>query len=245
MNLPIRLAIFISGGGTTMAAVIEACQNGVLKGLAEVVLVVASKDTASGIAKAEAAGIPVVVVCRKDFLTEDDYVNVLAGSCKDHKVRAIFMCGWLPHMPTDLIVKFAGRIFNQHPGPLRKNHLDFGGDGMYGIHVHAAVLKYIRQIQRPLRTEATVHRVTPIKDEGAVVQRIPCEVDIVNDTPEALQKRLLPFEHQAVIQTIMDLANHRIQELPDPKDLYLAHHAEITTLEWAKAEGVKYGKLPI
>lgn len=92
-------------------------------------------------------------------------------------------------------------MVNQHPGPLDSGRPDFGGQGMYGLRVHAARLYFVQMVNRDYWTEATAQRVASEYDKGAVLlaERVPI---LKNDTPETLQQRVLPVEHQVQIRTL-------------------------------------------
>lgn len=195
-NKPLNVAILISGGGTTMQAIIQACQSGELSGINPAV-VIASRPDAGGILKAQALGIP----------------TVLAGDLLEfldkYQIDLVSQNGWLPLTPLEVINKYPSMIINQHPGPLdpgRGN--DFGGQGMYGARVFCATLIYTQLTKQDFDTELTTHFVTKNFDEGdlirvtkSTIKYIPDLADFVSAT-QKLQSELLPLEHQNVIATL-------------------------------------------
>jgi formyltetrahydrofolate-dependent phosphoribosylglycinamide formyltransferase len=184
-----KVAVFISGGGTNLQAILDAERGGTLPGV-DVKLVVSSRKTAYGLERARLAGVPAVVV-RKDSLEK------LAPLMETHGIEFIVLAGYLSILPVGLVERFAGRIINTHPAliPL------FSGKGFYGLHVHEAVLASGMKV-----TGATVHLV----DEGIDTGRILTQkaVDILpDDTPETLQRRVLEVEHKLLVGVLRDMAS--------------------------------------
>lgn len=234
----LRLAAFISGGGTTMQAVFHACRiGGVLHALIEPVLVIASRPDAGGIEKARAAGLrddQIAVVRRKAFPTDETFGEELLRQVTAARADVIGQYGWLKWTPANVVRGFPGTMINQHPGPLDPGHPDFGGDGMFGMRVHAARLVFVHAIARrdQLWTEATAQFVDPVFDRGALIatQRVPILPD---DTPETLQARVLPYEHATQINALRLLAHGEVRPL-DRRGERLVLPKEIPLLEAAK-----------
>ena len=236
---PLRLAIFISGGGTTMESVLRACREKRLKHV-HPVLVIASRSGAGGIPKAKAAGMhpaDVVVLRKKDFPGNGvPFGRAILGECEKRSVHAIWQCGWSVLTPPCVVRAYEGRIFNQHPGPLDAGRPDFGGQNMRGLAVHEAVVQFSRRIRRFRCTQATVHRVTEKYDEGRIVG-VRCLPILPDDSAETLAARLLPLEHELVIETIRDFALWGgLQELRWKKPLIRPR--EVSVLEAAKAAAI-------
>ncbi|MBI2029137.1 phosphoribosylamine--glycine ligase [Candidatus Gottesmanbacteria bacterium] len=190
MKKALRLAILISGSGTTMEAIIKACKFGKLKEKIDPVVVISSNSAALGIEKAKKLGIKVEVVKNRKNLLK---------TLKKYKPDIVSQNGWLPLTPIDVIRAYKNRIYNQHPAPLDpKNHLHFGGKGMYGLAVHAKILDFQKRAGRNFPTEATIHRVSKEFDTGEVIARKQVPV-YMSDTPEILAKRVLPIEHKLFI----------------------------------------------
>lgn len=208
-----KIALLISGGGTTMEAIIRACKNQTLQNV-EPVLVVASKPTAGGIQKAKALGIKdedIVILEPKSFASADSFGEALLLECKKRDVDFIGQYGWLVKTPDNVCEAYKGMIVNQHPGPLDNGRPDFGGTGMYGMRVHQARLEFVRATNHDFWTEATAHRVTSVFDEGKIVKRKQIPI-FQNDTSELLQARVLPIEHEIQIEALRDFANNTVVE---------------------------------
>lgn len=227
----LRFASLISGGGSTFEAMARATkENGELHGIATPAVVISSKKGVAGLKKAEELGIPTELVIRKDYETTESYNDALIQALDKHSPDVITLNGFLVKISENLIDKYADGIFNQHPGPVP----EFGGPGMYGRRVHAAVLLFARKtkMHEPF-TEAIAQRVDPEFDAGAVVKSR--RVDIYNsDTVDDLQERVLPVEHQVQIELLKDVANGVLQELSN-RHLFASTDTEIHSLQEAKA----------
>lgn len=235
----LNLAICISGGGTTMREILRACRDHRLPHV-NPALVVSSRLDAGGIDKARAEGLSgenIAVIIRKSFESPDAFGEAILRECRLRDVDLIAQCGFIPIMPSNVIVAYQSMIFNQHPGPLDRARPGFGGKGMYGLAVHHAVLYFAQRIGRPFRTEATVHRVTCEVDGGAILGIRPVEIIEGDDAPK-LAARVLPHEHSLVIETIL-----RFSELGGAQEIHreypLIRTDEETLLNEAKDAGAK------
>jgi phosphoribosylglycinamide formyltransferase-1 len=180
---PHRLAICLSGGGSTAEAILEAAARGRLPGV-EPVLVVSSDPVAGGVQKAQQRGVPVQVMPRSAHPSQKAYGAALLRLFTDHAITLISLNGWLPLMPAAVVDAYRGRIINQHPGPLdpERGH-DFGGAGMFGQRVLAARIAYCWATRSDFWTEATVHHVTERFDEGRLISTTP--VPLPSQLPSA------------------------------------------------------------
>ena len=216
-----KLAILISGSGTTMQAVIKACQSG--KIFMDVACVISSSATAGGIKKAKDLGINsenIVVIDPNNFKNADKKIDQKTFGLKLIKelrlrgVTVVTQNGWLPLTSKFIIDEYRGKIFNQHPGPLP----DFGGKGMYGRRVHAARIIFTRLIKRDFWTEAIVQKVHKDFDKGLVVKS--ARVDILpGDTVDDLRKRVLQFEHKIQIELLQDVVKGQIKKEAERRSL--------------------------
>lgn len=243
LSINMKIALLISGGGTTMEAIIKATKSGVLLGV-EPVLVIASRSDAGGIEKAKALGIKdedIVVLKPKDFETSELFGEAILEECKKRNVEFIGQYGWMVKTPLSVCEAYKGKIVNQHPGPLDlAGHGDFGGAGMYGMRVHEARLQFVKMVNRDFWTEATCHRVTANFDEGVIVKRKQVPI-FQNDTAEILQARVLPVEHEVQIEALKDFMNNTVTEFKRETPLVLPGEEEI--LEECKKNAIaKYPK---
>lgn len=234
----IRVAFLISGGGTTMEAIIKATQNGSLKNIAPI-LVITSKENTGGISKAKNLGIlekNILIINPKNFKTEEEFGKKIIEECKKRDVDFIGQYGWLVKTPQNVCEAFEGKIVNQHPGPLDNGRPDFGGVGMYGKRVHQARIEFVRRTNHDFWTEATTHFVTKEFDEGKIIKRKQIPI-FPNDTAETLQARLLPVEHEVQIETLKDFSEGKVKEFFRETPLVLPN--EEKTLEECKELAIK------
>lgn len=207
----LRLALFISGGGSTASFIIRRSQRKSTK--ITPVLVVASKENIVGIESVQSAGFPkknIFIIDRLLFKNSEKFGSELLKVCKKLSIDYIGQYGWLPLTPINLITAYKDRIINQHPGPLDHRGNDFGGKGMYGRRVHAAVLYFRRITRHDFWTEATSHFVTSEFDKGGVIGRKKITIDPA-DTVESLQAKVLPFEHKLQFEVIQKLAENKCE----------------------------------
>ncbi|HUC88587.1 MAG TPA: formyltransferase family protein [Candidatus Paceibacterota bacterium] len=233
-----KIALLISGGGTTMQAIIKACKDNALQGVVPA-LVIASKEGIGGIQKALDLGIKekdILVLNPKAFADNSLYGEAILAECKKRNVDFIGQYGWLVKTPSNVIEAYKNMIINQHPGPLDTGRPDFGGVGMYGMRVHQARLEFVRRTNKDFWTEATAHRVTVDFDEGKIVKRKQVPI-FQNDTAEILQARVLPIEHEVQIETLRDFANGNVSEFIRETPLVLPSEEKI--LEECKQLAIK------
>lgn len=187
-SLPIKLAVLISGGGTTLQNLIDVIARGELAATIEIVI--ASRPGLGGIARAEAAGLPVYVATRKAFDSVESFSDHIFSACEAAEVDLVCLGGWLQLLR--IPQAWLGRVMNIHPSLLP----DFGGKGMFGHHVHAAVLAAGRT-----ESGCTVHFVNNAYDAGPVISQDRCPV-LPNDTAETLAARVFKLEKKAYPRAI-------------------------------------------
>ncbi|MBI2598906.1 hypothetical protein HYW40_01690 [Candidatus Curtissbacteria bacterium] len=235
--MKIKVASLISGGGTTMEAIGKACLSGEIP--FDLVCVISSDPKAGGIGKAKNLGIAeadILVINPEDFridgkVDQEKFGQAIMTELKKRKVDVVLQNGWMPLTPKNVIDEYQGAIFNQHPGPVP----EFGGRGMYGQRVHAAVLEFRKMTGRDFSTEAICQRVDPDFDMGAVVKSAQIEIRD-DDTAESLAARVLPIEHRVQVELLKDLASGNVHEVTRPP-IVLAGEEKI--LEAAKQKAIK------
>ena len=199
-----RLAILISGGGTTMAEIIKAAKSGLLD--LDISCVISSNPDADGLNKAKDLG-----VSSKDILIispqpREYFGQRLLKELKSRDVTLIGQHGWLPLTPEIIIQNYPDKIFNQHPG---NPHL-FGGKGMWGLTVHQAALNFYQQTNKEENAWMIVQKVAPEFDGGKVLAATPIKIQ-KTDTTFTLQSRCLSVEHQNVINFYQNLLKNTLQ----------------------------------
>ncbi|MCF8225673.1 MAG: phosphoribosylglycinamide formyltransferase [Bacteroidales bacterium] len=175
-----NIAIFASGSGTNAENIIQHFRT---NSESRVQLVLCNKPGAGVIDRAEDNQIPVYLFSRED-LYESDYV---LRQLTEHRIDFIVLAGFLWLVPSNLIRKFPGSIVNIHPALLPK----YGGKGMYGSRVHAAVLE-----NHEKKSGITIHYVNDKYDEGNIIFKAKCKVS-PDDTPDSLAEKVheLEYEH--------------------------------------------------
>ncbi len=196
--MSMRVAVCVSGGGSNLVALLEEFAGG---SDVEIVLVISNRPSAGGLERARERGIPAVVL--RDPADAVEWIGLL----ERHQVQLIVLAGYLRLVPRAVIQRWQGRILNIHPGPLP----EFGGQGMYGLRVHAAVLESGRK-----ESAATVHLVDEEYDRGPVLAAAPVPV-LPGDTPETLAARVLRAEHRLLPAVVRAAARagHPVA-LPEP-----------------------------
>jgi len=182
---PVRLAVLVSGGGTNLQALLDALRE---SPLARVARVISNRPDAGALARARQAGVPATVL--RD---PGDAAELLAALGDAHLV---VLAGYLKLVPAAVISRFRGRMINIHPALLP----DFGGPGMYGRRVHAAVLA-----SGAKESGATVHFADEEFDRGAIIAQEKVHVE-PGDTPDTLAARVLEAEHRLLPRVVLDLA---------------------------------------
>ena len=175
-----RIAVLVSGGGTNLQALIDACASGVIKS-GEISAVISSKEGVYALRRAEKAGIPTATVDRRSFSGRADFEKALAACIDGAGAQLIILAGFMCILSEEFTRRYDGRIINVHPSLIPS----FCGEGFYGLHVHEAALA--RGVKL---TGATVHFVNEIPDGGRIIMQKAVEVRD-DDTPEQLQRRVM------------------------------------------------------
>ena len=181
----VRVAVLASGGGTNLQALLDALTN---SPLARVARVITNRPQAGALERARTSGIPTTVL--RD---PDDAAELLAAL---GDAQLVVLAGYLKLVPASVVARFRGRMINIHPALLPA----FGGPGMYGHHVHEAVLA-----SGAKESGVTVHFVDEAFDRGAIIaqERVPVGP---GDTPDTLAARVLEAEHRLLPNVVLDLA---------------------------------------
>ncbi len=185
-----NIAVLISGSGTDMQSVIDACKAGKIDG--RVCVVISSKDGVFGLTRAANEGIPSFVFKKKDYESPEALFGAISECLKAYEIDLIVLAGYLSILSPNLIAEYRNRIINIHPSLIPS----FCGNGFYGLKVHSAVLEYGAKV-----SGATVHFVDEGADTGAIIlqEAVPVKE---NDTPETLQARILEVEHQILPRAV-------------------------------------------
>ena len=194
---PLRLAVFASGGGSNLGALLDAIRAGTVD--AAVTVVVTDRGGIGAIDRAIAAGIDVRTVAPSAYPSERELADALLSVLRAARAEAVVLAGYLRRIPAAVVSAYDGRIVNVHPALLPA----FGGAGMYGRHVHAAVLA-----SGARESGCTVHLVDAEYDRGPILAQVRVPV-MDGDTPETLAARVLAEEHRLLPAVVATLARER------------------------------------
>ncbi|UCD76387.1 MAG: phosphoribosylglycinamide formyltransferase [Phycisphaerales bacterium] len=197
MSQPLRIGALLSGGGRTLMNIADRIDNGSLN--AEVVLVISSRTSASGVERSQDRGFEVRVARKKDFETEDALHDAITAWLLEKEVDLVCLCGYLRWFRLD--PPFVGKVMNIHPALLP----DFGGKGMYGEHVHRAVIAAGKT-----ESGCTVHFVDDRYDHGPTIVQRKCPV-LPDDDADSLAARVFEQECLAYPEAIRLFAEKRVR----------------------------------
>jgi phosphoribosylglycinamide formyltransferase-1 len=197
MDHPIRLAVLLSGGGTTLQNLLDRIEDGRLS--ARVVCVVASNPTAFGLERARRAGVPAFVVERKACASRDEFGQRIFAHCREAGAELVCLAGFLQLLP--IAEDFRNRVLNIHPALVPA----FSGKGFHGAHVHQAAMEAGVKV-----SGYTVHFADDEYDHGPIVLQRVVEVRD-DDTPEALAARVFEQECEAYPEAIRLFAEARLR----------------------------------
>lgn len=178
--LKTKIAVFVSGGGTNLQALIDAQRDGKIKS-GEIVLVLSSNPNAYALERAKAAGIKGVTVSRKECADSKEFEAKIIAELEKSGAELIVLAGFMSILSADFTRRYNDRIINVHPSLIPS----FCGKGYYGLAVHKAALEYGVKV-----TGATVHFVNEIPDGGRIISQKAVKIRN-NDTAETLQKRVM------------------------------------------------------
>lgn len=188
-----------SHNGSNMQAIVDACNSGALQ--AKAAVVISNNSGASALSRAKEEGIPRYHLSGKthpDFALLDE---AILGALLRHSVDTVVLAGYMKKLGPRTLSRFNGRILNIHPALLPK----FGGKGMYGMHVHEAVIE-----AGETESGVSIHVVDADYDTGPVIARARVPVE-ATDTPETLAERVLKREHTFFAETLQRIASGELR----------------------------------
>ena len=201
-----RIAVFVSGGGTNLQALLDAQRSGVLRS-GEIVLVLSSSKTAYALTRAENAGVKGIWVSRKEEGSQEAFEEKISKILSEEKIDMIVLAGFLTILSAEFTKKWPERILNIHPSLIPS----FCGKDYYGLKVHEAALSRGVKV-----TGATVHFVNEIPDGGRILLQKAVEVK-EGDTPEILQKRVMEQAEWILLPEAAEMVAKKIagQKVPE------------------------------
>ena len=199
--LKTKIAVFVSGGGTNLQALLDAQAEGKLQD-GQIVLVLSSNPGAYALQRAEKAGVSSVTVSRKDSASQAEFEAAISRELEKAGIEMIVLAGFMSILSADFTARWEKRIINVHPSLIPS----FCGKGYYGLRVHEAALRYGVKV-----TGATVHYVNEVPDGGQII--LQKAVDILpGDTPEVLQRRVMEQAEWQLLPQAAQLVAKRIRD---------------------------------
>ena len=199
--MTMNLGFFASHRGTNMQSVIDACNSGYLDG--KPALVISNNSESEALARARRVGIPAYHFSSKTLPDPVQLDQAILSALQRHRVELVILAGYMKRLGEKTLSAYQGRVINIHPALLPK----YGGEGMYGAHVHEAVIAAGDQ-----ETGVTIHLVDREYDHGDIVaqSRVPV---LKGDTAVTLAERVLEREHTFLVETLKRIIAGEI-ELP-------------------------------
>jgi len=185
-----RIAVLCSGGGTNLQALIDAVEAGTIDG--QIVLVLSNASKAYALERARRHGIPAEFVSKKQAGSDEAFNDAILARLQSAQAELVVLAGYLPIVGGQVVRAYEHRIINIHPALIPA----FCGPGMYGHHVHEAVLAYGAKI-----SGATTHFVDEQVDHGGVILQKSVPV-LEGDTPDTLAARVLTVEHEILPESV-------------------------------------------
>lgn len=177
---PVKIAVFVSGGGTNLQALIDAQESGIIKS-GRIRLVISSRSDAYALERAANAGIDAVAISKKMYGSQEAAEKEIEKKLSEYEIDLIVLAGYLSILSADFTRRWDHRIINIHPALIPS----FCGKGFYGLKVHEEALRYGVKV-----TGATTHFVNEIPDGGEIIMQKAVSVE-PGDTPEVLQRRVM------------------------------------------------------
>ena len=196
-----KIAVFVSGGGTNLQALINAQKSGIIHS-GEIVLVMADRPGAYALERAKAAGIRAEEVLRSEFPGRKAFEARVIELLEECGAELIVLAGFLCILSADFTRRYENRIINVHPSLIPS----FCGDGFYGLTVHEKALEYGVKV-----SGATVHFVNEITDGGKIIMQKAVDV-LEGDTPESLQLRIMEQAEWVILPPATELVCRQIAE---------------------------------
>jgi phosphoribosylglycinamide formyltransferase 1 len=202
LDKKIRIAVFVSGGGTNLQALMDAQKSGIIKS-GEIVLVISNKENVYALQRAQQNNIKAVTIVKDKEETVDAFENKILKCLEENNIEFIVFAGFLAILTERITRKYPNRIINIHPSLIPS----FCGKGYYGLKVHEAALNYGVKV-----TGATVHFVNEVADGGKIIAQKAVYIK-EGDTPEILQKRVMEEAEWVLLpQATEDICKKLLEE---------------------------------
>lgn len=196
----LNLAVLISGNGSNLQALIDACAQ--VDFPAQISLVISNNPDAFGLHRARDAGIKTAIINHKDYGSRGEFEDEIQAALDKQPIDLICLAGFMRILTSSFVERWPDRIINTHPSLLPK----FGGEGMYGLNVHKAVIEAGES-----ETGCSIHFVIPEVDQGPVILQKTVSVR-PEDTAESLAERVVAREHIAYPEAVKLLAGEKLKK---------------------------------
>ena len=193
-----KLAILVSGRGSNMLAIMDACEQGRLD--AKIEIVISNNADSPALVTAKEKGIKTVHLSSRTHPNPGELDEAMLNALSSNHVDLVLLAGFMKKIGPKTLVAYKGRMLNIHPSLLP----NYGGQGMYGMRVHEAVIA-----NREKETGVTIHLVDGEYDEGAILAQRPVTVE-VGDTAESIAAKVLKVEHVLYAETIQKIIDGSI-----------------------------------
>jgi phosphoribosylglycinamide formyltransferase-1 len=195
--MSLNLAVLISGSGSNLQALIDACAQEDYP--ADIKIVIANRPDAYGLERAKAAGIKAICIDHKNYTNRIEFEKEIQKELTKQEIDLICRAGFMRILTAEFIAQWPNKIINTHPALLPK----FGGEGMFGENVHRAVLEAGEQ-----ESGASIHYVIPAVDQGELILQKTVPV-LEGDTVDTLSARVIAQEHIAYPEAVRLIAESR------------------------------------
>lgn len=199
--LKTRIAVFVSGGGTNLQALIDAEKKGIIQS-GELALVISNSASAYAIQRAKDNGIPHAVILKKECGSQEAFEAKIKETLAEYGIDMIVLAGFMSILSESFTSAYPKRILNVHPSLIPS----FCGKGFYGLKVHEAALAFGVKV-----TGATVHYVNEVPDGGEIILQKAVAIRDT-DTPETLQKRVMRLAEWKILPKATEMVAKRLAE---------------------------------
>ena len=196
-----KIAVFVSGGGTNLQALIDAGKSGIIEN-GEICLVISNNEAAYALQRAADAGIPTAVITKKACGSAAAMEERIIAALEEYRIDLIVLAGFMSILSEDFTKRYDHRILNVHPSLIPA----FCGKGFYGLRVHEAALARGVKV-----TGATVHFVNEIPDGGEIIFQKAVEI-LDGDTPEVLQARVMREAEWIILPRAVEKVSKALRE---------------------------------
>jgi len=197
----LNICIFASGAGSNFQAILDAKSKGIIH--SNINLLITNNSKCGAVEIAESNYIDVIHISRKVYPHLDyvQYLNLFISALRKYKINLIVLAGYMKKIENEIVREYKNRIINIHPALLPS----FGGENMYGINVHNAVIESGVKV-----SGLTIHFVNEEYDRGKIIYQKCVEIDDTDDAV-SLQKKILNYEHESYPEVIKRIENGLIK----------------------------------